>query len=178
MERMFSLTMNDAAADMLGVMNGLAALEPPGGLASGLRERAAEGIVRRGKVLTWTSSTGGAEGAPSFLPDLTGWECSDSSFHLEDDVPVDIALVDGTPVISDDDQRILLTHGVAFALEFGQLVYALDPPSPVRCIINANETNATFRFHQIRPGEGLNAPDLDGYRLDKMIVIDIKPATT
>ncbi|MGW4474320.1 hypothetical protein [Nonomuraea sp. NPDC004354] len=169
--------MNDAAADMLRVLGGLAGVEPPGGLAAGLRERVAEGIVRRGEVLTWASSTGHAEGFPSFH-DLTGWECSDSSFHLEDHVPIDIVSVDGAPTISDDDQRILLMNGVAFALEFSRLVYALDPPNAVRCIVNANETNATFRFHQIRPGETWNAADLDSFRHDKMIVIDIKPART
>jgi hypothetical protein len=177
MGRVFSLRLNDSAADMLGVLHGPAAIEPPAGLSPGLRERAAQGIVRRGKVLTWVSSVGGAAGAPSFFKDLTAWECSDTSFHLEDVVPVDARTVDDAPVISEDDQRILLLHGVAFALEFSRLVYALDPPSPVRCILAANETNATFRFHQIRPGESWNMPDLDSYRLDKMIVIDIEPAS-
>ncbi|MFD6181813.1 hypothetical protein [Streptomyces goshikiensis] len=175
---MLSLTMNDAAAELLGVLGGLAAGEPPGGLVPSLREHAAQGLVRRGEVLTWASSVGNAAGAPSLFNNLTAWECSDSSFHLEDFVPVDVATVDDAPVISSDDQRILLMHGVAFALEFSRLVYALDPPSPVRCIVGANETNATFRFHQIRPGESWNMPDLDKYRLDKMVVADITPATT
>jgi hypothetical protein len=169
--------MNDSAADMLAVLHGLAAIEPPGGLSPSLRERASQDIIRRGKVLTWVSSVGGAAGAHPFFKDLTAWECSDTSFHLEDVVPVDVLTVDDAPVISEDDQRILLLHGVAFALEFSRLVYALDPPSPVRCMLSANETNATFRFHQIRPGESWNMPDLDRYRLDKTIVIDIEPAS-
>lgn len=171
-----SLTMNDAAATMLGILNGLAGIEPPGGLAPALRERAAQGIVRRGKVLTWASSVAGAADAPSFFKDLTAWECSDSSFHLEDAVSVDVRSVDDAPLISEADQRILLLHGVAFALEFSRLVYALDAPSPVRCILGVNDSNATFRFHQIRSGESWNAPDLDTYRLDKMVVIDVEPA--
>ncbi|MER5569496.1 hypothetical protein ABT083_25260 [Streptomyces goshikiensis] len=68
-------------------------------------------------------------------------------------------------------------HGVAFALEFSRLVYALGPPNPVRCIVGANETNATFRFHQIRPGESWDMPDLDKYHLDRTVVADITPAT-
>lgn len=83
--------------------------------------------------------------------------------------------MDGAPLIGDDDQRILLTQGLAFALQFSRLVYALDPPSPVRCIVNANDTNGTFRFHQIRRGERWNLPDLDAYRRDKVIVLDIEP---
>ncbi|HZB33939.1 MAG TPA: hypothetical protein VE465_27505 [Streptosporangiaceae bacterium] len=179
--------MNDAAAAMLGVLSGSLFLQPPGGLAAGLKERAARGIVRRGNVLTWARSAGAVEPAWSAGPagtgdgvsplatDLTGWECADSSFHLEDAVPVDNPTVDGVPALSEAHQRVLLLHGLAFALEFSRLVYALDPPTPVRCILGANETNATFRFHQIRPGESWNAPDLDGYRSEKMVVIDIEP---
>jgi hypothetical protein len=45
----------------------------------------------------------------------------------------------------------------------------------VRCIIAVNDTNGTFRFHQIRPGQSWHSPDLDAHREDKMIVVDIKP---
>jgi len=61
-------------------------------------------------------------------------------------------------------------------LEFCRLVQALEPPAPVRCIIAVNDTNGTFRFHQIRPGESWNSPGLDAHREDKMIVVDIKPS--
>ncbi|MFC8828198.1 hypothetical protein ACFT9I_22960 [Streptomyces sp. NPDC057137] len=173
---MLSLKMNDAAVRALGVLSGPAAVTPPGGLAPGLRDQLAGGISRRGSVLTWADSVGNAAGAPSIFGDLTGWECSDSSFHLEDHVPVHVALVDSTPRITEDDQRILLLHGIAFALEFGRLIHGLDPPGPVRCIVAANETNGTFRFHQIRPGEFWNYPELDRYQSEKMVVIDFEPA--
>ena len=172
---MLSLKMNDAAVGALGVLAGLGAAEPAGGLAPGLRGRAARGIVRRGEVLVWADSPGNAEGGPGFV-DLTGWECADSSFHLERVVPVDVAVADGEPFISEEGQRVLLAHGVAFGLEFSRLVYGLRPSVPVRCILAANETCATFRFHQIRRGEHWNVPGLDGYRMEKVIVIDIEPA--
>ncbi|MFD4870216.1 hypothetical protein [Streptomyces sp. NPDC058412] len=178
MHGMLSLKMNDAAVRALGVLAGLNAVTPPGGLAPGLRGQLACGISRRGEVLTWADSVGNSDGAPSFFNDLTAWECSDSSFHLEDHVPVHVALVDDAPQITEDDQRILLLHGITFALEFGQLVYGLERPGPVRCIVAANETNATFRFHQIRHGEYWNSPELDGYQLEKMVVIDFEPART
>ena len=79
------------------------------------------------------------------------------------------------PRISEGDQRVLLSHGIAFAMGFARVVYALDPPGPVRCVIAANQTNATFRFHQIRPGERWNLLDLDQFRLDKVIEIDTQP---
>jgi hypothetical protein len=36
-----ALKMNDAAVRMLGMLSGLAGVEPPGGLAAGLQERVA-----------------------------------------------------------------------------------------------------------------------------------------
>jgi hypothetical protein len=173
---MLTLTVNDAAAQALGVIGALPCTAPPGELTTGLQERIDRGLTRRGSVLTWADSVGGADGAPSFFNDLTAWECADSSFHIEDFVSVDVATVDNAPLISDGDQRTLLVQGFAFALQFSRLVYALSPPSPVRCIVAANDTNATFRFHQIRQGESWNTPDLDSYPQDKMIVLDIEPA--
>jgi hypothetical protein len=52
--------MNDAAAGMLGISRGSLLVEPPGGLAPGLTERAVRGIVRRGNVLAWMSSSASA----------------------------------------------------------------------------------------------------------------------
>jgi hypothetical protein len=101
--------------------------------------------------------------APGRLGDLTGWECAHSSFHIEDYVPVDVAIADDAPVISESGQRTLLIRGLSFGLRFVQLVQGLQEPSAVRCIIGVNETNATFRFHRIRPGETWNRPDLDDY---------------
>jgi hypothetical protein len=57
--------------------------------------------------------------------------------------PLPAATVDDAPEITEDDQRILLLHGIAFAMEFGRLVCGLDQPSPVRCIVAANETNVS-----------------------------------
>jgi hypothetical protein len=63
---MLSVKMNDVAVRAVGVLAGLAAAEPPGGLAPGLRDRAAGGIVRRGEVLTWAGSSGAARpGGPA-----------------------------------------------------------------------------------------------------------------
>ncbi|MEU4115385.1 hypothetical protein AB0F71_12925 [Kitasatospora sp. NPDC028055] len=173
---MLSLRMNDAAAQALGVLDHPAALTPPGGLAPGLRDRLAHGITRRGAVLTWADSTGDADAAPAAFTDLTAWECADSSFHLEDHVPVEVRIVDDAPQISEDDQRLLLLHGTALALEFRRLLTGADHPGPVRCIVAANGTNATFRFHRIRAGQSWHHPDLDSYRTDKMVVLDLAPA--
>src|SRR5262249_42092444 len=58
--------------------------------------------------------------------------------------------------------------GPGLALELSSAVYALWPPSPVRCIIASNVGGATFRFHQIRPGEDWNVSDLDEYLMEKV----------
>ncbi|HEV2375141.1 MAG TPA: hypothetical protein VGS19_23655 [Streptosporangiaceae bacterium] len=173
---MFSLTMNDRAVKHLGILGGFTALVPPGELAPTLRERIAAGVVRYGPVLRWGSSPRLDEGA---LPphDLTGWESSDNAFHLEDYIPVAVTLADGVPSISPENRRILLLQGIAFGVELVRLVYDLSPPARVRSIISANDTCATFRFHQIRAGERWNDPDLDNYEIEEVIVIDVEPAT-
>jgi len=89
-----SLRMNDAAVHALGLLTSYETVMPVGGLAAGLEEVAAKGIVRRGAVLVWSDSRGNADGAPSIFPNLTFWECGDSSFHLEDYVDVPVATVD------------------------------------------------------------------------------------
>jgi hypothetical protein len=167
---MLSLKMNDSAMEALEVLAGQGFPAPPdGGLAPALQRRLAAGITWRSKVLTWADSTGNADSAPAGFPDLTGWECADSSFHLEDFVPGEFG------VFGESDQRTLLRQGTALALGLAALVRALDPPPAVRCLISANDTGATFRFHQIRPAESWNDPDLDRYRLEKLMVVDIEP---
>ncbi|MBB2933514.1 hypothetical protein FHX82_000534 [Amycolatopsis bartoniae] len=167
---MLSVRMNDSAVALLGE-------RPLPALAPGLREMAVRGIERRDAVLTWAGSPFAAvRSAPS--SDLTGWECDETSFHLERFVPVDKTTDEGVPHIPEEGQRILLSQGLALALALREQVYALTPVVPVRCIVAANETNGTFRFHQIRPGEGWNVPDLDLYQSDKVLVVDIEPPGT
>jgi hypothetical protein len=173
MERVLSVQFNDAALQLLGERP----VALPGAITPGLEGLIKSGIVRRGPVLTWAGSPARPDHAPGRPGDLTGWECDHSSFHLEDLVPVDIAIHDDAPVISEAAQRTLLVQGLNFSLRFTDLVRALPAPCAVRCIVGANETNATFRFHQIRSGETWNRPDLDNYKLDKMVVTDIKPTT-
>lgn len=173
---MLALTMNDAAVRLLGLDCGLLPASLPAGIGPGLEGILAGGIVRRAQVVTWAGSAGDAEGAPAAFSDLTAWECADSSFHLEDFVRVGAVIADDAPVITEAGQRTLLAHGLAFALRFARLVHDLGEPAAIRCIVGANQTNATFRFHQIRDGERWHDPRLDCYQLDKMIVADISPA--
>lgn len=168
--------MNDSATRLLEASSWPTGLESAVGLAPRLLELLDQGIVRRGNVLVWSGSVGDAANAPSIFPDLTAWECADSLFHLEDFVPVSVDIVDDEPRIGEEDQRVLLQQGITFALQLRRLVHGLDAPAPVRCIVSANETNATFRFHQIRPGESWNRHNLDGYRLEKVVVVDVSPS--
>jgi hypothetical protein len=158
---MLTVTLNDAAADLLD------RLDPPGGLAPALRALATRGVRRHGPVLAWADATVDTTTLPD---DLTGWECNATSFHLEDHVPVPVTLVDGRPSIARADQRTLLQHGFALARELGRSTRGLGP---IRCIVAANDTNATFRFHQSRPGESWLAPDLDTYDSDHLLVVDL-----
>ncbi|WP_239154237.1 hypothetical protein [Amycolatopsis sp. FDAARGOS 1241] len=149
-----------------------------------LRETLNEGVVRRGEVLLFAGYSGWADEPPGRFSDLTGWECFVSSFHLEDAVPVKVrSSADGEPVISEEDQALMLRHGLGFALEVVRLVNGLDEPVAVRCIIATNTTNGTFRFHRARPGEPSwqATNDLDSYAREwpaqKLIVVDSGPAS-
>ncbi|GLH98645.1 hypothetical protein [Phytohabitans aurantiacus] len=173
---MLAIRMNDAAAAGLGVLTGPGLLVPPDGVAPGLRAIVADGIEVRGEVVVWKGGARWAAPAPGNFPDLTGWECFVNSFHLEDVVPVEVTLSDdGAPAISDADQTILLHHGLAFALEVCRLVSGLDTPIAIRCVVATNRTNGTFRFHRIRAGEDWVLSDLNAYKSEKVVVVDVQP---
>ena len=174
-DSVLTVRMNDAAADLLGVLDGVP-LTPPGGLAYGLKARVGAGIRRHGKALKWADWIGEAAGTLDEFPDLTSWECVNSSFQLEDLVEVSSTYLDHESPLGDDDQRILLRQGIALALEVARMVKALDLPVPVRCIVSANDTHAMFRFHQIRPGERWSGPSHDQSQPDKVVEVDIDPS--
>ncbi len=108
--------------------------------------------------------------------DLTGYECNVNAFHLEDYAPVPVAINDdGRPQIRYEDQIMLLRLGLVVADGLFDLIQALPEPVPVRCVINANDTAATFRFHQIRSGEDWVNLELDRYQVDMLVAIDRHP---
>ncbi|MCX4823716.1 hypothetical protein OG883_28350 [Streptomyces sp. NBC_01142] len=190
------MLLNEAAAEALGARCAPGAWGPAGGLAPALAERVARGIVRRGQVLMWAGAGAGAGPAagagagagagtgtgsgsgsrdgvvPGGFPDLTGWECSVTSLHLEDFVPVRTTVSeDGVPALDEDVQLLLLQHGFALATEVCRLAGALEPPVPVQCLVSANDSSATFRFHRMRAGESWVAADLDAYRSEKIVTV-------
>lgn len=153
---------------------GLAPTQPPQGLTASLLDLTANGITLHGDavVLTDTAHHLRDTGLGGFI-DLTAWECSINSFHLEDFVPVTIEVLDdGEPVIAEADQKLLLTHGLTLALHICNLGRSAEPPLQIRCIVSVNPTNGTFRFHRVRAGQQEHLPDLDRYTLEKVIVID------
>jgi hypothetical protein len=172
-----NIRMNELAIRALG-SEGLPQAVPASELAPGLRALTAEGIVRHGAALAFARHADHTQAPCTGAPDLTGWECATSSFHLDDVVPVQVgSLEDGEPVISEADQVLMLRHGLGFAFEVVRLVRALPEPVAVRCIVGANSTNGTFRFHRARPGESWLNADVDAYAQDKLIVIDSGPAS-
>jgi hypothetical protein len=172
-----NIRMNALAIEALGQVAPPTAV-PASELAPELRGMVADGVVRHGTALAFARHADHVEVPRSGGPDLTAWECATSTFHLDDVVPVHVgSLEDGEPVISEADQILMLRHGLGFALEVVRLVRALPEPVAVRCIVGANSTNGTFRFHRARRGESWLNPDVDAYALDKLIVVDSGPAS-
>ncbi|GHG36571.1 hypothetical protein GCM10018791_62670 [Streptomyces zaomyceticus] len=171
---MLTVQMNDTAAALLDAWTGLVPTQTPQGLTAGLRDLTANGITLHGDAVVLTDTARHLrDTGPGDFVDLTAWECSVNSFHLEDFVPVTVEVLDdGEPVIAEADQGLLLTQGLALALHICDLGRSVEPPLRIRCIVSAGTTNGTFRFHRIRTGRQQHHPDLDRYTLEKMIVID------
>ncbi|HZM84287.1 MAG TPA: hypothetical protein VFC19_51870 [Candidatus Limnocylindrales bacterium] len=170
-----AIRMNDAAASGLGVSAGLDVALPEA-MSPGLQRIVDGGIELQGDVVVWTDGARWAAPPPGNFPDLTGWECFVNSLPLADVVAVRVVVdAEGEPSISEGDQVVLLRHGVALALRVCGMAAALDGPVAVRCVVAANRTNGTFRFHRVRPGQDWVLPDLDAYESEKVVVVEVHP---
>ncbi|MFB7716075.1 hypothetical protein [Nocardia sp. NPDC056100] len=169
---MLTMAMNDRARELFDLRTGFAVLDPADGLAAGLRDWADRGLEVRDEVLSWKPVPFNAADAPADFGDLTGWECAHTVLHLDDFVPVTVSQEGGEPLIGPDDQRELLRQGIVLAREIGRLAGELAVPQSIRCVISANDTNGTFRFHRIRSGESWHDADLDKYETDHVVVMD------
>jgi len=110
--------------------------------------------------------------------DLSDHEWDVNELALEPYAPVTVTeLPDGASHISEADQVLLLRLGLQVAEHVIRLARALPSPAAVSCVISANDTSGTFRFYQTRPGEDMLVEDLDGYSLEKLVVVeDLPPA--
>ncbi|PPK63765.1 hypothetical protein V5P93_005634 [Actinokineospora auranticolor] len=139
-------------------------------LSPALRRRLREGVVHLGDTTVLTRHHGTAAPDPD---DLTGWECSANSFHLEDHVPVEVRRTEHyEPRISEADQLTLLRQGLTFAIELTRLIHARPDPPPTRCVVSTNHTCGTFRLHRLRPHNPWLADDLDTYVEERLVVVD------
>lgn len=122
--------MNDTAAALLHSWPGLASTQPPQGLTAALRDLAVNGITLHGDAVVLTDTARHLrDTGPGGFVDLTAWECSVNSFHLEDFVPVTVEVLDdGEPVIAEADQGLLLAQGLALALHLCRLGRSVEPP--------------------------------------------------
>ena len=110
--------------------------------------------------------------------DLTEHEWDINDMALNEYAPVTVTRApDGSPHISEADQVLLLRLGLQVAEHVIGLARSLPSPAAVTCVISANGTSGTFRFYQTRPGEDMLVEDLDGYSLEKLVVVqDLPPA--
>lgn len=109
---------------------------------------------------------------------LTTYECQHNSFHLEDDsMRQNEPNQDGVHRISESDQVTLLRRGLLIARHVCDLARNLAEPVPIRCVISAGETTGNFRFHQLRDGQDWISNDIDGFRPEKVVLVDSRPPT-
>lgn len=178
--------MNDEAARALDLFTGSGPVGSGVELDDQLREMVVRGLIHDDGALVFAGTDFGVarrrSGAGAAMArmgwDLTQYECQATSFHLDDHAPVTVTDVDGGPWIDHDDRVIMLRLGLQLAGEVGRLVRGLPEPASVRCIISAGSTNGTFRFHQLRGDRSWVADNLDDYREEMMITVDIVPAVS
>jgi hypothetical protein len=176
--------MNDNAAHALNLLSRRGPTTPAVQLDDQLSAMLAHGLIRNDDALVLAAdhrgqlrkATSARETMDRMGWDVTAYECQATSFHLEDHAPVTVEILDdGEPRISEDDQVTLLNLGLQVADTVAHLVRQLPEPVPVRCTISAGSTNGTFRLHQLRPDQSWTADDLDRYREEKLITVDITP---
>lgn len=178
--------MNDDAAWALDLLAVGGSPGPEVELDDQLREMIGHGLIHDDGALVFAVTdhgsarrTSGAGAAMARMGwDLTQYECQMTSFHLDDHVPVTLTNVDGEPWIDHDDRVIMLRLGLKLAGELARLVQGLPEPASVRCIVSAGSTNGTFRFHQLRGGRSWLTDNLDDYREEMMITVDVVPAAS
>jgi hypothetical protein len=115
-------------------------------------------------------------------PDLTGREVERNTWHLEDHPDVYVELdADNAPHIGAKDQVLMLKQGIALARVIRELAEEqaedLSGQPPICCITAVNETNGTFRFHQLRDGENWLDDNLSAYPNELIIAIESRPAS-
>ncbi|MEU9508226.1 hypothetical protein AB0D32_18340 [Micromonospora sp. NPDC048170] len=112
---------------------------------------------------------------PDFT-ELTYRETQRNSWHLDDHPVIHVDIDDeGAPHISYEHQLHMLKQGVLLSRVIIGLAANLPDRPPICCITSANDTNGTFRFHQLRPGEAWLHDDLDKYTQEMIIVIENRP---
>lgn len=175
---MITLSVNQTAA-ALGVLEAAWPLDPVGQLPAGLQRLLADGLVTRGGALLLAADPNPPEVTFAELPteqqavyhDLTGWECFVNELHLDEHLQG----ADAANGLDLDAQRAVLVCGLAATLVLHQHARQLPVPPSIRCITATNASGATFRFHQIRPGEQWLDGDLDNYTNEALLVIDWQP---
>lgn len=168
---MIAIRANDAAARALGFAfdHDDVDVDPLGGRikAAGLARDEEGGLYVPGVSFD-------AKGATQ---DRTGREVERNAWHLEDhpDVYVEVD-DDNAPHIGAKDQVLMLKQGIALARIVRDLAEQLPDNPPTFCITAVNESNGTFRFHELRDGENWLDNNLNAYPNELIIAIESRPA--
>jgi hypothetical protein len=109
--------------------------------------------------------------------DLTSREVERNAWHLEDHPNVYVEVDDNNvPHIGAKDQVLMLKQGIVLARVIRDLAEQLPDRPPTFCITAVNESNGTFRFHELRDGENWLDNNLNAYPNELIIAIESRPA--
>jgi hypothetical protein len=107
--------------------------------------------------------------------DETGFECSLSKVHIEDFAGKDLPLAD------------LTRFGIAYALRLRDALLRLSVSGLLRIVVDSQLPSSEcdvkssiciVRFHKLRAGQAWLADDLEGYKLNAVLVIEFETKGT
>ena len=125
----------------------------------------APGLTLDGDALVLAIAREKVHPPPESFPDLTGYEAFVNHVHIDDHLDGGLA----------SDSSALLTHGLAFTRRLEALLSR--EARPTELVLSVDEMSASVRFYTWRPDQPYLADDLEGYRDEAILVIDVRPGS-
>lgn len=134
-------------------------------LHSRLREVVSGTLVRRHGSLLFERYVAGSPDLDAFQ-DATGWEASVNHFHVEE-------MLDGVGLKTRHGRQLLVRQGVKAAMELSR---RLSGEGVFRVVLSFSDlyvASMAMRFYGLREGVPYLQEDLESYKFDAILTIDV-----